>query len=197
MQRMMRRVHVMHARPVVAAGLAALLRADDWVVSEDSEEPRGLALANVVVTDYETAAGVAHGAARVIIVTQRDREWEVRRMLEAGVKGYLLEDAPPAQLRFAVREVMNGSSYLCPAVAARIAENLQREPLTGRESDVLRLLARGMCNKLIARDLGIGVGTVKTHVRGLMGKLGATARTHAVVVAAQRGLVGIDGVEVG
>ena len=61
--------------------------------------------------------------------------------------------------------------------------------LTGRETDVLQLLAQGCCNKSIARKLGIGVGTVKTHVKGVMSKLDATARTHAVVVATQRGLI--------
>jgi DNA-binding NarL/FixJ family response regulator len=201
--RMTGRVHVAHARDVTAAGLAALLEADGWLVSRDGDGPRSLALADVVVTDYDNAVRLATETAeqrppgRLLVVTHRDREWEVRRALALSVKGYLLEDATAAEVRNAVRTVMFGGRYLCPAATERMADTLDRQPLTNRESDVLRLLARGHCNKLIARDLGIGLGTVKTHVRGVMNKLGATARTHAVVVAAQRGLVGIDGVEVG
>jgi two-component system NarL family response regulator len=71
-----------------------------------------------------------------------------------------------------------------------MADSFTRIGLTSRETDVLQLLAQGCCNKSIARELGIGVGTVKTHVKGLFDKLGATARTHAVVLATRRGLVG-------
>ncbi|RZA34551.1 MAG: response regulator transcription factor [Lysobacteraceae bacterium] len=79
--------------------------------------------------------------------------------------------------------------YLSESMTRSVADSLTRESLTGRETDVLQLLAQGCCNKSIARKLGIGVGTVKTHVKGVMSKLDATARTHAVVVATQRGLI--------
>ncbi|WP_296941987.1 response regulator transcription factor [uncultured Massilia sp.] len=185
-------IHVVHARPVVRAGLAALLRSDRWQVTTHDERPDVLARADIVVADY--AAGIAlarAGAARpVLVVTGRDKEWDVRRALECGVAGYLLADTGAAQLREAVRQLLAGARHLCPVAAARLGLPAQR--LTGRESDVLHLLARGLCNKRIARDLGIEVGTVKWHVRSLMGKLGANARTQAVVVAAQRGLVGFD-----
>src|SRR5205085_4074433 len=82
-----------------------------------------------------------------------------------------------------------GIRYLSEAVSRSVAASLGRASLTERETDVLQLLAEGCCNKLIARRLGIGVGTVKTHVKGVMSKLDATARTHAVVVAAARGLI--------
>lgn len=82
-----------------------------------------------------------------------------------------------------------GRRFLSAAVTRSVADSLGREHLSGRETDVLQLLAEGCCNKTIARRLGIGVGTVKTHVKGVMSKLDATARTHALVVATQRGLV--------
>jgi two-component system NarL family response regulator len=80
--------------------------------------------------------------------------------------------------------------YLSAELSRCVADSFTRIGLTSRETDVLQLLAQGQCNKSIARELGIGVGTVKTHVKGLFDKLGATARTHAVVLATRRGLVG-------
>jgi DNA-binding NarL/FixJ family response regulator len=74
-------------------------------------------------------------------------------------------------------------------VLPRIADSFSREPLTPRENDVLHLLAEGCCNKTIARRLGIGQGTVKSHLRSVMAKLGVHARTQAVIVAAERGMV--------
>ena len=82
-----------------------------------------------------------------------------------------------------------GLRYLGLEVSQRMADSLTRETLTARESEVLRLLAAGLCNKSIASRLLIGVGTVKAHVRGIMGKLGASSRTQVVTIAAQRGLV--------
>jgi DNA-binding CsgD family transcriptional regulator len=69
---------------------------------------------------------------------------------------------------------------------------MSHNELTGREADVLQLLGKGYCNKLIARELDIGVGTVKSHLKRVMSKLNVTARTQAVVVATQRGLIGAE-----
>ncbi len=133
-----------------------------------------------------------HGetAARVLIVTQMEREWEVRTAMMAGVHGYLLQNADREQLLTAVRTLSRGLRYLSADLSRCVADSFTRIGLTSRETDVLQLLAQGQCNKSIARELGIGVGTVKTHVKGLFDKLGATARTHAVVLATRRGLVG-------
>lgn len=192
-----KRVHVMHGRPLMRAGLAALLRSAEWVVTLHADQPQALAQADVVVADYDTGLALAREwpecrREQVVIVTHRDKEWDVRRALQACVGGYLLEDATAAQLQHAVRYSLTGARYLCPAVAAHVRDEPPAERLTNRESDVLALLARGYCNKRIARDLDIEVGTVKWHLRSLMNKLGASARTQAVVVAARRGLVGLD-----
>jgi DNA-binding NarL/FixJ family response regulator len=128
-------------------------------------------------------------AARVLVMTTHDREHDIRRALEAGVHGYLLLGCPIQELIAGVRALARGSRYFCLAVAQRMAESLTREALTPREADVLRLLVRGQCNKSIARQLEIAVGTVKAHVKAIMGKLDASSRTEAASVAARRGLI--------
>jgi DNA-binding NarL/FixJ family response regulator len=120
------------------------------------------------------------------------REQEVRRALEAGVQGYVLLGCSTIEMVEAVRVVGRGSKYLCLQVAQRMADSLTRENLTERELDVLALLSAGCSNKVIARDLDIAVGTVKAHVKGIMGKLAASSRTQAVTVAAERGLVSVE-----
>lgn len=193
---MNKHIHVMHALPAMSMGLAAMLCSQEWEVSLHVDHPEGLASADVVIVDYETGlklAGEPRGGQRqVLIVTHRDKEADIRRALDTYVGGYLREDTGVSQLRHAVRYLLTGARYLCPEVLAPLSRGDKLERLTNRESEVLRLLAKGLCNKSIARDLGIGLGTVKFHVRSVMGKLQVSARTQAVIVAAQRGLVGID-----
>jgi two-component system NarL family response regulator len=196
------KVHVLiaHADPIVSAGLAALLGAhNDMQISIASSEAASLAGADVIVLDHRNglehmrrAANAHHGDSqpRVLIVTQLEREWEVRTAMMAGVHGYLLQNSDSEQLLTAVRTLSRGMRYLSADLSRCVADSFTRIGLTSRETDVLQLLAQGQCNKSIARELGIGVGTVKTHVKGLFDKLGATARTHAVVLATRRGLVG-------
>lgn len=195
-------VHVMHGRALMTAGLAASLRGQAWYVTTAADEPDGAARADLLVADYDTGMAALHaqhapaGGGRprqVLLVTHRDKEADVLRACAAAVAGYLLEDADPAEVRLAVRCILTGGRHYAPAVAAHLAASRCREPLTSRETDVLRLLAGGRCDKQIARDLGIGVGTVRWHLRNLMAKLGVSARLHAVVVAAQRGMVAFDG----
>jgi DNA-binding NarL/FixJ family response regulator len=198
------KVLIAHADAIVNAGLAALLGAGaDLRVAQAGGDPADEAGADVIIVDHKggldymrRCANAHHNAAetpaRVLIVTQLDREWEVRTAMMAGVHGYLLQNAAPDQLLTAVRSLGRGTRYLSPELSRCVADSFTRIGLTSRETDVLQLLAQGQCNKSIARELGIGVGTVKTHVKGLFDKLGATARTHAVVLATRRGLVGGD-----
>jgi two-component system NarL family response regulator len=203
-------VLVAHADAIVNAGLSALLGASADIsihgagadisihgAGADSVHDG----ADVVIIDHKTGleymrrrADNPHGQGdrqpRVLIVTQLDREWEVRTAMMAGVHGYLLQNSAPDQLLAAVRSLSRGMRYLSADLSRCVADSFTRIGLTSRETDVLQLLAQGQCNKAIARELGIGVGTVKTHVKGLFDKLGATARTHAVVLATRRGLVG-------
>lgn len=191
------KVLLAHADAIVNAGLRALLAPCADIELMPAGAPHAEPAAGIVITDHR--GGLAHmrnGAerhqarARVLIVTQLDREWEVHTAMTAGVQGYLLQSCAPDQLLTAVRTLGRGLRYLSPELSRCVADSFTRTGLTGRETDVLQLLAQGQCNKTIARELGIGVGTVKTHVKGLFDKLGATARTHAVVLATRRGLVG-------
>ena len=190
-------VHIMHADPVMTVGLHAILaELPELRVSTSLRQPEGQRVARVLVADYDTGIALARRpmpeALRnpaVLIVTQLDKEWEVRIAMDAGVHGYVLQSSSPEEVQKAVAALAQGQRYLTESVTRSVADSLSRETLTGRETDVLQLLAQGCCNKSIARKLGIGVGTVKTHVKGVMSKLDATARTHAVVVATQRGLI--------
>jgi len=190
------RVLIAHGDAIVSAGLAALLGVEcDMELAEAQA-----ATADVIILDYKgalehmrqraNAPQHSEPQARVLIVTQMEREWEVRTAMMAGVHGYLLQNCAADQLLAAVRTLSRGMRYLSADLSRCVADSFTRINLTSRETDVLQLLAQGQCNKSIARELGIGVGTVKTHVKGLFDKLGATARTHAVVLATRRGLVG-------
>ena len=182
------RVHVKHADPLMSAGLLSVLGKRGQIRTVEVSED-----ADIVIADYRNGVaqaqdGQRHGP-RVLIVTQLDKELQVSSAFDAGVSGYLMQDCSTDELLEAIQHLRQGHRYLCPQVQECMTAVKDFEHLTGREHDVLQLLAAGECNKEIARSLGIGVGTVKTHLKGLMSKLGAKARTHAVVLAAKRGLV--------
>ncbi len=127
--------------------------------------------------------------ARVIILTTYDTDEEISRALRAGAKAYVLKDISADALIACIRDVLAGKTYLAPAAAAKLAEDVTRVQLTPRELSTLRLLADGKANKEIATELGISERTVKTHLGHLFEKLGVTSRTEAVKVATRRGLV--------
>ncbi|MET0350140.1 MAG: response regulator transcription factor [Rhizobacter sp.] len=190
-------VHVDYAEPLVAFGLVAALQASDGLHVIDAGTSPAM-VADVVVTDL--AGGLAlragprrgprgAGPTRVVVVAAHDREHDVRLALESGVQGYVLLGCEIEELTTAVRTVARGNRHLCMSVAQRIADSLTRDALTARESEVLRFVARGDCNKTIARHLAISLGTVKTHMKAILCKLDADSRTHAVTIASRRGLV--------
>jgi DNA-binding NarL/FixJ family response regulator len=127
--------------------------------------------------------------ARVIMLTTFEGDANIRRALEAGARGYLLKSTPPADLVETIRQVHAGRKGIPPNVAAHIAEHLGEESLTGRELEVLRLVAGGNRNRDIAERLSISEETVKVHVKHVMEKLGASDRTQAVAIALRRGMI--------
>ena len=160
--------------------------------------------AEVVVGDYESALACARALRRswpthapsgpkVLVVSHRHAEADVRRALEAGVQGYLPLDCETSELVESVIALHRGQRALGRMVAQRMAESFDHEGLTDRELEVLRLVVAGDANKSIAKKLDIAVGTVKVHVRSIMGKLGARTRTEAASAALRRGLVEMDG----
>ena len=139
---------------------------------------------------------------RVILLTTFDDDEYVFEGLRAGALGYLLKDAPSARLADAIRAAARGESFLQPSVAAKVVAEFTRlsgptparpsplaEPLSERETEVLRLLAEGASNKDIAARLVLAEGTVKNHVTNILTKLDVRDRTQAAVRARQLGLV--------
>lgn len=137
---------------------------------------------------------------RVLMLTTFDLDEYVYRAIRAGASGFLLKDVPPAELVHAVRVVSAGDTLLSPAITRRLLEEFIRRPppgqrpaelgeLTGRESEVLALIARGLSNAEIAQRLFLGETTVKTHVTRILTKLNLRDRVQAVVLAYESGLV--------
>ena len=113
--------------------------------------------------------------ARVIVLTTYDTDEEISRALKAGAKAYVLKDISADDLVTCIRDVLAGKTYLAPAAAAKLAEDVTRVQLTPRELATLRLMADGKSNKEIANELGISDRTVKTHLGHLFEKLSCRA----------------------
>jgi DNA-binding NarL/FixJ family response regulator len=135
-----------------------------------------------------------------IILTTFDDDQLVLAGLKAGARGYLLKDVSLQQLVDAVKEVASGGSLVQPVVTQRLLTGLERmhneftsldrpDPLTDRETEILRLMAGGYSNKEIANSLGVAEGTVKNHVSNILSKLGVRDRTRAVLKAFEIGIV--------
>ncbi len=132
-----------------------------------------------------------------LVLTTYDSDEYIFHALEAGAKGYLLKDASREELFQAVRAVHRGESLIQPGVAARVLDRLAQlsrqasstDLLSGREVEVLQLMAKGSANKEIAAALSLSESTVKTHVSNIFGKLEVNDRTGAVTTAIQKGII--------
>ena len=211
------RVVVADDQPLVRAGLRMVLQAteDIEVVGEAADGAAALrvcelAAPDVVIMDVRMPVldGIqaTHiltskpGGPKVLVITTFDVDEHVFGALRAGASGFLLKDAPEAQLLNAIRVVNDGASLFAASATRRIVEHFTTRPreasdlvsragLTHREVEVLSLLARGESNAQIGSHLFITEATVKTHVARIMVKLDARSRTHAVVMAYESALV--------
>jgi DNA-binding NarL/FixJ family response regulator len=127
--------------------------------------------------------------ARIIVLTTYAGDVQVLRALKAGAQGYLLKGHVRRELLDTIRAVHAGQKRIPPEVAAELAEHTTEDELTSREIAVLRLIAAGNANKVIAGQLSIAEDTVKSHVTNILAKLGANDRTHAVTIGLKRGII--------
>ncbi len=196
------RVLVAEDQGMILGALAAMLDMEPDIAvvgrAPDGREALRMALEakpDVVVTDIEMpglsglelAAELRECSAgqRVIIVTTFARPGYLRRALDAGVKGYLLKDAPAQQLADAVRTVHRGGKVIAPELAAAAWDS--EDPLNDRERQVLRLAGEGRTSGDIARELCLSEGTVRNYLSEAIGKLGAANRVEAARIARQKG----------
>lgn len=131
--------------------------------------------------------------ARIIVLTTFGIDFEIQRALRAGVRSFLLKSMPPSDMLDTIRQVHAGKKRIPPEIAARVAEHFAEEPLTEREIEVLKLVMFGNRNRDVANRLFISVETVKAHMKHIMEKLSASDRTHAITIAAQRGILQLWG----
>ncbi|HTR24117.1 MAG TPA: response regulator transcription factor [Terriglobales bacterium] len=127
--------------------------------------------------------------ARIIVLTTYKGDVQVLRALKAGARAYLLKGLLRKELLETIRAVHAGQKRIPAEIAAELADHAVDDALTAREIDVLRLIALGNANKLVADQLGITEDTVKGHVKNILSKLGASDRTHAVTIALKRGII--------
>ncbi|MDX2558557.1 response regulator transcription factor [Streptomyces sp. TX20-6-3] len=183
---------------------ARRLRPD--VVLMDVRMPRrnGIEATRQLLAERDESAGPRGGIPsassvppKVVVITTFENDDYVTAALSAGASGFVLKRLPVRQIAEAVRVVAAGEAILFPATLRRMvaarpldsAEALPKAALTGREEEVLRLMATGLSNPEIAESLTVSLETVKTHVGNVLTKLGAQNRTHAVVIAYESGLV--------
>ena len=193
--------------PVVRAGLVAVLSLapDLDIVAEASTVDEAVRLAesvDVVLMDLQFGSevqGIA-GTRRVrelpspphvLVLTTYDNESDVLAATEAGASGYLLKDASPDELASAIRAAVRGETVVAPSIAQRLVRRTldPRASLSARELEVLDLVAQGLPNADIARQLFLSQATVKTHLVHVFDKLDVDSRTAAVAVARERGLI--------
>jgi DNA-binding NarL/FixJ family response regulator len=126
--------------------------------------------------------------ARIVVLTTYAGDVQAAAALKAGASGYLLKNLVRKELLETIRVVHAGKRRIPPEVATEIAEHVADDSLTERELEVLRRVAAGKSNKVIAAELDISEGTVKTHMKSILPKLDARDRTHAVMIALKRGI---------
>jgi len=127
--------------------------------------------------------------ARIVVLTTYTGDAQAAAALKAGAAGYLLKNLVRKELLETIRAVHAGKRRVLPEIATEIAEHFADDTLTEREIEVLRRVASGQSNKLIAAELDISEGTVKTHMKSILPKLDASDRTHAVMIALKRGIL--------
>jgi DNA-binding NarL/FixJ family response regulator len=127
--------------------------------------------------------------ARIIVLSTYAGDVQAAAALRAGASGYLLKNLVRSELLETIRAIHAGKRRVPPEIATEIAEHVADDSLTEREIEIIKRVAAGKSNKRIAAELNISDGTVKTHMKNILPKLGASDRTHAVTIALKRGIL--------
>ena len=200
------RVLTVDDHALLRKGIASLINAepDMKLVGEASNGEEGIekfrlhrpdvTLMDLQMPDLNGADAIARirsefPDARIVVLTTYTGDAQVLRALKAGARGYILKGHVHRELLEIIRAVHAGQKRIPPDVAAELAVHAADDALTEREIDVLRLIAAGNSNKLIADQLSIGEATVKSHVTNILSKLGANDRAHAVTIGLKRGII--------
>ena len=200
------RVLIVDDHPVVCAGLTSLLRRQGGLrvagaahTGEEALEIVHRVSIDVVLLDLRMPriSGIEllpllrtlPAPPAVVILSSYDYEEDIYRAVRAGAAGYLSKDASCAEIVDAIMTVHNGGRYFPPSVAARIAQREVRSSLSSREIEILRMVAKGLTNKEIARVLDISQYTVRNHLNHISAKLEVSDRTEAAMVALEQGII--------
>jgi len=192
--------------PLLRGGVAALIAAESDMVlvgeassgQEAIQEFRRLKpdvtlmdvqMPNVDGIDAIIAIRSGFPSARIIVLTTYEGDFLAKRALKAGAQAYVLKSLVRKDLLDTIRLVHRGARRVDPEIAEQIANSVSDDALSEREIEVLSLIAAGESNKVVAANLRISEETVKTHVRSILAKLGASDRTHAVTLALRRGII--------
>jgi DNA-binding NarL/FixJ family response regulator len=202
------RILVVDDHPVIREGLAAILESEsDLVLVAEASNGRqameqfrihrpdvtlmDLQMPQMSGIDTIQAIRDDFPDARIIVLTTYSGDAQAVRAFKAGASGYLLKSMLRKDLLETIRSVHAGGKRIPPEIAVQIAEHHTDDALTGREVEVLRQVAAGNANKVIADRLAISEETVKAHMRSILSKLDANDRTHAVTIGLKRGIIEI------
>jgi DNA-binding NarL/FixJ family response regulator len=200
------RILVVDDHPVLRDGVAAILETqpDMTLVGEARDGAEAIVRfrelkPDVTLMDLQmpgvggvaaiTAIRAEFPHARILVLTTYDGDVQAVRALKAGALGFLLKSSLRMELLEAIRDVHRGRGHINRDVASEIASHIANDPLTEREVTVLRLVALGKANKQVAYELGLAEETIKAHLKTIFLKLDVADRTHAVTVAAKRGII--------
>ena len=202
------RILTVDDHPLLREGIAAVLANEkDMVVVAEAANGReaveqfrahrpdvtlmDLQMPDMNGTDAILAIRKDYPEARIIVLTTYGGDAQAVRALKAGASGYLLKNMVRKELVETIRSVHDGKKRIPPEIAVEMAEHHADDALTEREIEVLREVAAGNANKVVALHLAVSEETVKAHMRSILSKLGANDRTHAVTIALKRGIIEI------
>ncbi|MEY3896166.1 MAG: hypothetical protein RLZZ214_1686 [Verrucomicrobiota bacterium] len=200
------RILVVDDHFMVRLGLIGAIstESDIEVVGEASSGSEALAMFTKLQPDVTLMDGILpdiHGVevtrrileenpeARIVLVSINDTAEDIHRALQAGAWSYIPKSSEKDAIVRAIRAVAAGERFLPPELSRKLSERNLQPLLSTRETEVLRLIARGLANKQLASELAVGEATVKSHVAHILDKLGAPDRTRAVTLAMERGLL--------